>query len=62
MEALIDIRYVIETYINWNRNEAVKEMKRIKDDWLWDDFMEYLHQNYLDEVKLDILEYFFKNC
>ena len=55
-----DIEDVINSYINWNRNSAILEMKEIKE---WGQAYELLQQleEFTYEIQLEILKYFFNH-
>ena len=54
-----DVREIVESFINGNRNDAVKKMKEIKDLWQEEEFMDILDE--FDGHRTEILVYFFKN-
>jgi len=55
-----EVFMVIETFINWNRNDAVKDMKNLKEEWLELELLEQLSV-YKKEFQIEILSYFYKN-
>lgn len=55
-----DIHDIFCNYINWNRNDAVKQLKELKELWQEEEFMEQL-SILKKEFQIELLSYFYKN-
>jgi len=55
-----DIHHIFSTYINWNRNDAVKQIKELKEVLQEEEFIEQLSV-YKKEFQIEILSYYLKN-
>jgi len=55
-----DIFNIFDNYICWNRTDAVKQLKELKELWQENEFLEQLSV-YKKEFQIEFLSYFYNN-
>ena len=60
MKTTEEIQYIIETFINGNRNYAVEKMKELKDFWQERELLDELW-NHKKEFQIELLSCFYKS-
>lgn len=55
-----EMQYIVDTFINWNKYEAIIKIREVKKEWFEEEFIIFADEYMWEKVRNDIIIYFFK--